>query len=80
MRGGVSVVKICGDVTGDANFSVTSTLPPGMDVYAMSSSTFSACATPAISSASRASSLSMPVRTVGWANPRSEHLAEFVIM
>ncbi len=80
MRGGVSVVKICGAATGAENFIVISTLPPGMAVYAMSWSTFSACAVPAIRMASSASSLKMPGRTVGWANPRSEHLADVVIM
>ena len=54
--------------------------PPGKAVYAMSSSTFSACAVPAIRSTSRTRSLTRPDRTAGRANPRSEHLANVVIM
>jgi hypothetical protein len=41
MRGGDSVVKICGEPTGPENFNVTSTLPPGCVVKLMSSRTFS---------------------------------------
>ena len=43
MLGGFSVENTCGATAAPANFSVTSTLPPGRAVYEMSSSTPSAC-------------------------------------